>query len=82
MADCYAHLSQYSDALATLKTIAAIIPTNLRSRYQIMCLQRHIQDIEGARQTALEIINISPKVYNPKAEQYKKQAREFLEHSK
>ena len=47
-----------------------------------MCLQRHIQDIEGARQTALEIINISPKVYNPKAEQYKKQAREFLEHSK
>ena len=82
MADCYAHLSQYSDALTTLKTIAAIIPTNLRSRYQIMCLQRHIQDIEGARQTALEIINISPKVYNPKAEQYKKQAREFLEHSK
>lgn len=79
MADCHARLSQYSDALKSLKTIAEIIPTNLRSRYQIMNLQRHIQDIEGARETAREIISISPKVPNKKADQYKEQAKKFLE---
>lgn len=79
MADCHARLSQYSDALRSLKTIAEIIPTNLRSRYQIMNLQRHIQDIEGARETAREIISISPKVPNKKADQYKEQAKKILE---
>lgn len=81
MADCHARLLQYDDALRTLKTIAAIIPTNLRSRYQIMNLQRHIHDIEGARQTAQEIITISPKVSNKKAGQYKEKAKKFLEFS-
>ena len=80
MANCYTHLSQYDDALRTLNTIAAIIPTNLRSRYQRMCLQRHIHDMEGAWQTAWEIINISPKVSNKKAEQYKEQAQKLLEY--
>lgn len=82
MADCYKHLSEYDEALETLRTIAFIIPTNLRSRYQILCLQRHIQDINGARHTAQEIINISPKVVNGKSIQYKKQAKEFLEQTK
>lgn len=79
MSDCYIHLSDNEKALECLKFVASKIPTNLRSRYQILCLQMQMDDRAGVREMALEMINLKPKVINKKSMEYQKRAKMILE---
>lgn len=75
LAFCYIQNEQYKDAENALYTVAYMIPTNLKSRYQLMLLYDSLNQTEQANQMANEIVNMQPKVITKEGTFYKEAAK-------
>jgi O-antigen ligase len=78
LSDCYAQIRDFSKAEESLQIITKMIPSNLKSRYRLMCLYLSLNKRKEAKCIARKIIDMQPKIKTNEGEFYKKEAMHVL----